>query len=189
MHSPIALETATATSHILRASTSYHHMSSVTLSDMGWTVSANAEPGGVMDLDGMQYTLIEIHCHTPAEHTIDGHRADLEAHLVHESAEGKLAVLGVLFDVVDDPMPIDAYIASPDSPPSIHHLDRILPTPSTAFRYMGSRTTPPYAAGIRWTVFTRRLTVGRAALAKFADHYGPNIRELQDSSGTEVTLG
>ena len=118
-----------------------------------------------------------------------GHRADLEAHLVHESAEGDLAVLAVLFDVVDDPMPIDAYIAPPDSPPSIHHLDRILPTPSSAFRYMGSRTTPPFATGIRWTVFTRRLTVGRAALATFADRYGPNIRELQDRSETEVTLG
>jgi hypothetical protein len=38
-------------------------------------------------------------------------------------------------------------------------------------------------------VFTKRLEVGEAALATFVDLYGPNIRELQDSSETTVTLG
>lgn len=189
MQSPIALESRTAGTHTSRASTSYHHMSSVSLVDMEWTVSAMAEPGGVMDLDGMQYTLIDIHSHTPAEHTIDGHRGDLETHLVHESAEGELAVLGVVFDAGDGRYPIDSFIGAPGNPPSIERLDRIVPSGSTTFRYLGSRTTPPYSPGIQWVVFSKRLTVGRQALVGFEERYGGNIRELQDSSSTVVTLG
>jgi carbonic anhydrase len=189
MQSPIALETANAATHVASASTSYHHMSSVVLTDIGWTVSASAQPGGVMDLDGRQYVLEEIHAHAPAEHTIDDHRADLEAHLVHRNAEGQLAVLAVLFDATPDKQPIDAFIAPPGGSPSIERLDLIVPSGSTTFRYVGSRTTPPYATGVRWNVFTKRLEVGEAALATFIDLYGPNIRELQDSSEVTPTLG
>jgi carbonic anhydrase len=189
MQSPIALESATAASHTAHASTSYHHMSSIKLTDARWTVAATAEPGGIMDLDGRQYVLEEIHAHSPAEHTIDGHQADLEAHLVHRSAEGRLAVLAVLFDVATAKQPIDAYIAPPGTAPSIERLDFIVPTGSKAFRYLGSRTTPPYTTGVQWVVFTDRLKVGETALRTFADLYGPNIRELQDSSETKVTLG
>jgi carbonic anhydrase len=42
---------------------------------------------------------------------------------------------------------------------------------------------------VQWVVFTDRLKVGETALRTFADLYGPNIRELQDSSETKVTLG
>lgn len=189
MQSPIALESTDAASHTAHASTSYHHMSSVVLTDARWTVKATAQPGGIMDLDGRQYVLEEIHAHVPAEHTIDGRRSDLEAHLVHRSAEGKLAVLAVLFDETADRSPIDAYIASPGGAPSIERLDFIVPSGSTAFRYVGSRTTPPYTTGVQWVVYTQRLEVGEKALSAFSDIYAPNIREMQDPSDAAVTLG
>lgn len=189
MQSPIALVSADARSHTAHASTSYHHMSSVVLKDGRSTVKATAQPGGVMDLEGRQYVLQEVHAHTPSEHTIDGHRADLEAHLVHRSNEGQLAVLAVLYDAAPDKTAIDAYIAPPGGPPSIERLDFIVPSGSTAFRYVGSLTTPPFTSGVQWVVFTERLRVGEDALGTFADLYGPNSRELQDASATMVTLG
>ncbi len=189
MQSPIALNSRTSGRHTARGSISYHHMSTIRLVDRGTTVSALAEPGGVLDLDGLQYTLIEIHSHAPSEHTIDGHRADLETHLVHESAEGKLAVLGVMFDVDEGEHPIDQFIGRATDSPTMAHLERIVPTTSPAFRYLGSLTTPPYTSGIEWTVFSQRLTVGREALHAFAESYGPNARDLQDDADTVVTFG
>ncbi len=189
MQSPIALFTGSAGSHTAHASTSYHHMSSITVADAGFSVRAVAEPGGVLDLSGVQYTLDEVHCHSPAEHTIDDYRADLEAHLVHSSAEGRLAVLAVLFDVIDESQPVDAYINLNSGAPSVHHLSHIVPHGSKAFRYTGSRTVQPYTKGVEWVVYVDRLEVGRDALESFRNRYGGSNRELQDGSGVVVTLG
>ena len=46
---------------------------------------------------------IELHFHVPAEHTIAGQTFDLEMHIVHQYAEGTLAVLAILFEVGDAP--------------------------------------------------------------------------------------
>lgn len=45
-----------------------------------------------------------MHFHSPSEHTIDGRTRDLELHMVHRHAETHLpaAVIGILFDVVDE---------------------------------------------------------------------------------------
>ena len=42
------------------------------------------------------YTLVQFHFHHPSEHTIAGKPSAMEAHFVHRSDTGKLAVLGVM---------------------------------------------------------------------------------------------
>ena len=53
--------------------------------------------GGLV-INGTAYQLKQLHWHSPTEHTVDGRRYDLELHLVHESAEGKAAVIGILYE-------------------------------------------------------------------------------------------
>jgi len=189
MQSPIALSTQAATPHTSHASTSYHHMSTVVLTDGETTVRAVPQPGGIVDVDRTQYVLKEIHCHTPSEHTVNGHQADLEAHFVHTSAEGAIAVLAVMFDADDGRHPVDAFIAPPGSPPTTEQLDKIVPKGSKALRYVGSLTTKPYTDEVEWVVFTEKLPVGRQALDAFAARYGPNNRELQQVTQHQVTYG
>jgi len=43
--------------------------------------------------------LTQWHVHAPSEHVLNGHRADLEIHLVHTDAQGDTAVLAVFADV------------------------------------------------------------------------------------------
>ena len=50
---------------------------------------------------GTTYTLLQGHTHSPSEHTIGGGFYDAELHLVHKSADGKLLVIGVLFEADD----------------------------------------------------------------------------------------
>ncbi|KAF9997356.1 hypothetical protein BGZ65_007072 [Modicella reniformis] len=50
-------------------------------------------------IQGKTYTLSQFHFHTPSEHRIDGHFADGELHLVHQAADLKLAVVGLLLEV------------------------------------------------------------------------------------------
>lgn len=44
-----------------------------------------------------EYTLKQLHWHTPSEHTLNGKRFAAELHMVHKSADNKIAVVGVLY--------------------------------------------------------------------------------------------
>ena len=50
---------------------------------------------------GTTYTLLQGHTHSPSEHAFGGGFYDGELHLVHKSADGKLLVLGVIFEADD----------------------------------------------------------------------------------------
>jgi carbonic anhydrase len=47
---------------------------------------------------GVEYTLLQFHFHSPAEHTVGMGYADAELHMVHKSSDGKFLVIGVLMD-------------------------------------------------------------------------------------------
>ncbi len=59
-----------------------------------------------LTIGGKEFQLVQFHLHAPSEHTIDGSPYAAEAHLVHESEEGQLAVVG-------DPDPPDRRFATP----------------------------------------------------------------------------
>jgi carbonic anhydrase len=61
----------------------------------------NPGEGGGVTVDGRTYPLIEFHLHTESEHTVRMKRTALEAHLVHQTPEGRIAAVGVLYDQVD----------------------------------------------------------------------------------------
>ena len=66
--------------------------------DNGHAIQVNVKNGGKLILDGREYTLVQFHFHGHSEHTIDGKQYALEGHLVHKSADGHLAVVGVMFN-------------------------------------------------------------------------------------------
>ena len=64
-------------------------------------------PTGVSNtLTARRATYPLVQYHLPAEHRVNGHLADLEAHFVHTTSSGESAVLGVFYDVGPDPNPL-----------------------------------------------------------------------------------
>ncbi|CAI7854359.1 unnamed protein product [Closterium sp. NIES-54] len=57
-------------------------------------------PGGsnTCAVGGRQMQLLQYHFHAPSEHSFNGVRCPMEAHLVHRDADGKLAVIGVMIE-------------------------------------------------------------------------------------------
>ncbi|CAI5466114.1 unnamed protein product [Closterium sp. Yama58-4] len=57
-------------------------------------------PGGsnTCEIGGRKLELLQYHFHAPSEHSFNGIRTAMEAHLVHRDAEGKLAVVGVMLE-------------------------------------------------------------------------------------------
>ena len=72
--------------------------SAVNIVNNGHTIQVNYDAGSYIEIDGVRYDLVQFHFHAPSEHTINGKRYPAELHLVHKSASGELAVVGVMFE-------------------------------------------------------------------------------------------
>ena len=131
------------------------------------------------------YTLIQYHFHAPSEHTIAGRHFDLELHLVHESASGGLAVVGVLMDIGDDPNHVVDVVLEhapaeageetevgvgsnptdllPGAGPGRGHGPAIV---GSYFTYSGSLTTPACSEPVRWFVAKDPVSVSEDAVVE-----------------------
>jgi carbonic anhydrase len=119
---------------------------------------------GSLVINGTEYFLHQLHWHSPSEHTVNGRRYDMEMHLVHQSADGKAAVISVLYQVgrpdglLRKLEPFLQLIA--DQRDREERLGVVDPHAargwaSVYYRYMGSLTTPPCTEGVVWTILRR----------------------------------
>jgi carbonic anhydrase len=173
-----------------------YHFNKLTVVDLHWTLQVLAVPGGLMSYRGVQHDLVELHFHVPAEHTIAGSQAALEAHFVHQAPDRSLSVIAVLFDADRGTHVVDDLItAFPDEPGGVRtferlrDIQRIIPLSSPRYRYEGSRTTPPCGENVSWIVMSEHRNVGHEALTAFAERYAPNNRPTQPINDREVTFG
>jgi len=162
--------------------------SAVTAVNNGHTVQVDVADGGSLTLDGKDYTLKQFHFHRPSEHTIDGAASEMELHLVHADADGKLAVVGVMLDLgaantslepVWAQLPAErdatAALSAPFDPSTL------LPAKHAAYRYQGSLTTPPCSEGVEWSVLEEKVTLSEEQSQAFAAIFtGGNARPVQE---------
>eukprot|EP00252_Welwitschia_mirabilis_P023575 TRINITY_DN669_c0_g1_i5.p1 TRINITY_DN669_c0_g1~~TRINITY_DN669_c0_g1_i5.p1 ORF type:complete len:295 (-),score=10.52 TRINITY_DN669_c0_g1_i5:154-1038(-) len=163
--------------------------------------------GGSIMINGTNFTLNQLHWHTPSEHTINGKSCAMELHLVHQSQDGKIAVIGILYKYGRT----DSFILSLEKeiralvdtqPESENHTTverdiglvnamRVQFGSRKYYRYIGSLTTPPCSEGVTWTILHQVSTVGReqVRLLREAVHdgYENNARPVQDLNGREIS--
>ena len=153
----------------------------------GHTIQVNAAPGSGLGVDGTRFELLQFHFHHPSEHLVSGRRFEMEAHFVHRSAAGDLAVIGVLIRKgqasaalapVFQAMPITE---TPEQSIGGVMVDpaAILPAARGYFRYHGSLTTPPCSEGLHWIVLKTPIEVSAAQLARFGRTFPSNARPVQ----------
>ncbi|KAK3123641.1 hypothetical protein QOZ80_8AG0633980 [Eleusine coracana subsp. coracana] len=156
---------------------------------------------GSLVINGTAYNLLQVHWHTPSEHTINGRRYDLELHMVHQSATNKTAVIGVLYKVgsPDEFLcklePFLKLIADQkDREEPIGQVDPrdALGRSYAYYRYMGSLTTPPCTEGVVWTVVREVRTVSKYQLQLLReavhDGFENNARPLQELNNRDISL-
>jgi hypothetical protein len=110
----------------------------------------------------------------------------MEMHLVHQNAQGQLAVIGVLFEEGAHNSALDAFWA--DLPRNVNakqsfnrliELPTLLPDNHSYYQYPGSLTTPPCTEGVSWYVLSTPLSISRAQLDTFRAVMSPNARPVQ----------
>ena len=159
----------------------------------GHTVQVNLANGGALTVDGTPYKLVQFHFHTPSEERVEGKVYPMVAHLVHQNADGKLAVVAVLFTEGKANAPLAAVF---DSLPQHEGAKKplraafdaadVLPADRGYFAFVGSLTTPPCSEGVRWFVLKEPVTISKAQISAFRKLYNMNARPVQPLNGRAI---
>lgn len=143
--------------------------------------------------EGSEYKLLQIHFHSPSEHTFSGGYYSAEAHLVHKNVHSNaLLVLGVPLEVSAMNIqtmnntffqtlwskggPLGGLIE--DSDVTLLPYSWLVPSRRSFYTYNGSLTTPPCKPNVRWIVFDEPVVMSQSdihLLRSYAAFYKTNI--------------
>lgn len=153
---------------------------------------------------GVTYDILQIHMHTPAEHTIDGKLYPLESHIVHANKNRtQFLVLGTVYDYADDEgakpwqkekpnWGIQSMLkgaANPNKNVIVQLKSLAKPFKGTC-SYFGSLTTPPCTEAVRFFIGISPEKVTRKQVSDYAVISGSgllgNSRPLMPLNGRNV---
>jgi len=174
----------------------FHYIAGgVTVVNNGHSIQVNVHPGSYIQVGPDRYDLVQFHFHHPSEEAVKGKLSDLSVHLVHKSADGKLAVVGVrMNEDINTPNALLASIwqhmpkeegKSEDVSELVNPVG-LLPTDHGYWTFPGSLTTPPCSEGVRWFVMEEPMTIGKDQLQTFTRLYKMNTRPLQPIHGRKI---
>jgi carbonic anhydrase len=162
--------------------------------DNGHTIQVNFAPGNTLSVGGKTYVLKQFHFHHPSEEHINGGSYDLVAHFVHADADGRIAVVALLFKTGNANVLIDRIWKNiptekekaVDVPGETINPKNLLPSDLGYFTFAGSLTTPPCSEDITWYVLKTPQSLSSGQLAMFAKIYPNNARPIQPTNGRQI---
>lgn len=174
----------------------FHYIgAALDLVNNGHAIQANVHPGSYIVVGGERYDLVQFHFHHPSEEAVRGKLDDMSVHLVHKSADGKLAVVAVRLAMnMNSPNAVIAALWQhlPDAAGKNEEVKDLvnptglLPADHGYWSYTGSLTTPPCTEGVRWFVMEETTSIGRDQLQAFTRLYKMNTRPLQPLNGRKI---
>jgi carbonic anhydrase len=161
----------------------------------GYAIQVNYPSGNTMSVGDETYGLLQMHFHTPSEHTVGGEQHAAEAHFVHANEDGDLAVLGVFVKEGEKNEQLAALMQDvPGSKGESVSLEGsefssvdFLPETRSAFRYNGSLTTPPCSEGVRFNILTEPVSASAGQIEALRGAVGTdNARPVQPMNARSV---
>jgi len=171
----------------------HYHLISTEILDNGHTEQVSVKGGSSIKIDGISFELKQFHFHTPSENNINGNSFPLEAHFVHASKDGKLAVVAVMFEKGKANEALkELWKNIPTHTGEHHHIDAkhlnaLLPKNRDYYRFNGSLTTPPCTEGVRWLVMKQSVKISQKQIDIFAKiMHKHNNRPLQETNARMI---
>ena len=148
----------------------------------GHTVQINIKSGNTLNIDGTTFELKQFHFHTPSENHINGKSFPMEAHFVHASKDGKLAVIAVMLkEGAKNPtlnMILKKFPLTVNNDTKLEftkeYLNVMLPESLDYYEFMGSLTTPPCSEQVRWIVLKNPISASKAQIDAMHKEIGMN---------------
>ncbi|KNC47483.1 carbonic anhydrase [Thecamonas trahens ATCC 50062] len=144
---------------------------------------------------GATRKVLQLHFHTPSEHTVNGMHYPLEMHVVHADASNNLAVLGIFFETSSMTSPLlqsvvanaDDLAAKGDKAMASLDLTEVSKAGLSYWSYPGSLTTPPCSEGVSWMVLQSPLKASQAQIDAIEAIIGKSNRPTQPLAGRSVS--
>ncbi len=171
-----------------------YKLSPLKIVNNGYTVQINYEPGSSITVNGAVYQLIQFHFHHPSETEIDGQKFDLELHLVHKNAEGRVAVVSILMKSGSENAALrDLWTYLPreigkeiEKKKVQINAEDFLPANRNYYNFSGSITIPPCTENADWYVMKTPVDVSPLEINAFAKLYPDNARPTQSANGRPI---
>ena len=116
----------------------------------------------------------------------------MEAHFVHKAKDGKLAVVGVLYEEGKTNTSFDSLGELPKKKgekrafkENINAMD-LMPGSKSFYTYSGSLTTPPYTEDVTWVVLKDSPELSKSQIGMVQGAMHKNNRDIQDINGREI---
>jgi carbonic anhydrase len=170
-----------------------YHPSSFNEVNNGHTIQVQVGGGNFITVGNQTYELQQFHFHRPSEERINGKGTEMVMHLVHKSADGKVAIVAVLLErgqphglmqTIWDNLPLEKNEVV--APSIVIDPSDALPEKREYFTYMGSLTEPPCTEGVLWMVFKQPRQASPAQMALFSRLYPLNARPVQSTAGRMI---
>jgi len=149
--------------------------------DNGHSIKVTPKKGGTITLNGETFKLLQFHFHGKSEHTVDGKRYDMVAHLVHQNPKTKqLAVIAVFFEEGEKNPILDSVINGLGKEIDIDPQDLLPKDKAHYFHYVGSLTTPPCSENVQWYLLKQPSQASKEQIEAFRKYYVDNERPIQE---------
>ena len=195
--SPVDIQTSKTLQAIGLEDIEFHYVTNATEAvNNGHTIKVSVAPGSYIKIDGITFELKQFHFHSPSENEINGKNFPLEAHFVHVSKDGELAVVAVMFEQSKENKILkkicNKIFSNPHKTASCsltdNDINTLLPVSKAYYRFDGSLTTPPCSEGVRWFVLKDYSHVSATQAKKFVNVMmkGRNNRPTQPLNARKV---
>ena len=154
--------------------------------DGGYSLQVDVR-GASFALLGKNYELARIVFHRPSEISVSGKTFAMEAQLLHQTDDGKQAIVSVLLETGAENAAVQTVLnnlplekGGEVTPPGQgFDVARLLPESRRYYTFMGSLTTPPCTEDVQWLVLKQPQQISPEQLAIFERLYKPNARPVQ----------
>ena len=175
----------------------FHYIAGpIAIENTGRGIVAHVDPGSYLETGGVRYQLVALDFHHPSEHPVKNKLTDMEVDLIHQSDDGKMAIVAVR--LIQDRGTPNALLSTlwqhlPTRPSTTAKITDMvsaggfLPGDRGYWTYTGSEVTPPCTEGVRWFIFEQALSISREQLRAFTNIYPrENTRPVQDAHGRKI---
>ena len=153
----------------------------------GKTIQVNFDAGSSLTVNGQTYNLLQLNFHTPSEHYLDGAPYPMEAHLVHQTDSGSVAIVAMMMKLgAHNPVIEGIWQNAPIKAGETKSVDSVkvnaaalLPSGLSHYNYTGSLTTPPCTEGVEWYVMKETVELSEMQLKAFQALFPVNARPIQ----------
>jgi carbonic anhydrase len=141
--------------------------------DRRYTLETQPQSGkNRLKLNGEKYKLLQLHFHYPSEHLLNGKQFAMELHLVHKSADGDIAVVGLWVEEGEKNQVLAPLFNNLNGGESeLIDLTEVLSVSRRAFTYEGSLTTPPCTEGVTWIMLAEPIEASERQIEALQNQY------------------